>query len=249
VIWLPSVRRIARSVWVADADDVQRTIVAARTFPAALAYGGLVRAVPWWGVFSSATAPVLLIGGWALADALQPQSFDPVRQSVSSLARSGATDRWVMTLAFVLVAACYIVTGLALRPAASAGRLILVGGGLAGVLVAANPEAVAGGFSFAHALWAGVGFTFLTAWPLAARRPELSAPWGLRPAVAASAVSVIAGLLAWFVVELVTGGGHLGLAERLLGVAQVCWPLLVVLSCRLPGQPAALASSHMNASS
>ena len=205
--------------------------MAALRYPAALAYGGLVRAVPWWGVFSSATAPVLLIGGWAVADALQPRSFDPVRQSVSSLARAGATDRWVMTAAFVLVAACYMATGLALRPAASAGRLVLVAGGLAGVLVAANPETVAGGFSFAHALWAGAGFTFLTAWPLAARRPEPSAPWGLRPAIAVSAVVVIAALLAWFLVELVSGGGQLGLAERALGVAQAIWPLLVVLSC------------------
>ncbi len=207
--------------------------MAACSAPAALAYGGIVRAVPWWGVFASATAPVLLIGGWAAADALQPPSFDPVRQSISSLARAGATDPWVMTAGFVLVAACYIATGLALRPAASAGRLVLVAGGLAGVLVAANPEAGAGGFSFAHALWAGAGFTFLTAWPLAARRPDPSAPWGLRPAAAAGAASVIAALLAWFVVELVTGGGQLGLSERVLGCAQVTWPLLVVLSCRI----------------
>ena len=207
--------------------------MAARDRPVTLAYGGLVRAVPWWGVFSSATAPVLLIGGWTLADALQPRSFDPVRQSVSSLARTGAADRWVMTAAFVLVAACYIATGLALRPAASAGRLVLAAGGLAGVLVAANPEAVAGSFSFAHALWAGVGFAFLTAWPLAASQRDPSAPWGLRPVIAIGAVFVIAALLAWFVVELVSGGGQLGLAERLLGIAQVIWPLLVVLSCRV----------------
>ena len=179
---------------------------------------------------------MLLVGGWTLADAMQPRSFDPVRQSVSSLARAGATDRWVMTAAFVLVAACYIATGLALRPAASAGRLVLVAGGLAGVLVAANPEAVAGGFSFAHALWAGVGFAFLTGWPLVASRRDPSAPWGLRPTVAIGAVSLIAALLAWFVVELVSGGGQLGLAERVLGVAQVIWPLLVVLSCRA-GRP------------
>jgi len=183
-----------------------------------------------------------MIGGWAAADALQPPSFDPVRQSVSSLALAGASDPWVMTGAFVLVATCYIATGLALRPAAPAGRLVLVAGGLAGVLVAANPEAGAGGFSFAHALWAGAGFTFLTVWPLVARRPDLSAPWGLRPAVAAGAASVIAALLAWFVVELMTGGGQLGLAERVLGGAQVSWPLLVVLSCRISSPRLARAS-------
>lgn len=214
----------------------------ARSSPEAFAYGGLVRAVPWWGVLSSAAAPVLLIGGWVVADELQPPPFDPVRQSVSSLARAGATDPWVMTAAFVVVAGCYIATGLALRPAASAGRLVLVAGGVAGVLVATNPESVAGGFSFAHALWAGVGFTFLTAWPLVACRPDPAAPWGLRPAVAAGAFSMIAALLLWFVAELVTGGPQLGLAERVLGCAQVTWPLLVVLSCRIAGPRLARAS-------
>lgn len=55
---------------------------------------GIVRNVPWWGVVSSATAPVLLIGGWTEAARLQPPSFDPVADTVSALAAVGASDRW-----------------------------------------------------------------------------------------------------------------------------------------------------------
>lgn len=193
-----------------------------------------MRAVPWWGVISSSAAPVLLIGGWTIADALQPQSYDPVRESVSSLAGAGASDRWVMTLAFVLVATCYIATALALRPAALTGRLILAAAGVAGMLVAASPQPAGGIFSLSHAFWSAIGFAFLTAWPLGARQPGPSVTWALRPAAAVGVVTVNAVILAWFLAELVTGGAAIGLAERLLGCAQVIWPLLVVLSCRLP---------------
>jgi len=148
--------------------------------------------VPWWGVVSSAAAPAFLIGGWTVAASLQPQHFDPIRQSVSALAGTGATDRWVMTLAFVVVAICYIGTAAALRPAAPTGRLVLIAGALAGILVAASPEPATGAFSLAHAGWSTLGFACLAGWPLVARRSGPGVPWGLRPASTSCAVAIIA---------------------------------------------------------
>jgi hypothetical protein len=49
--------------------------------------------------------------------------------------------------------------------------------------------------------------------------------------VAAAAVAALLTLVAWFAVELVTGSGQTGLAERVAGAAQALWPLTVVLSC------------------
>ncbi|HEX9031041.1 MAG TPA: DUF998 domain-containing protein [Streptosporangiaceae bacterium] len=203
----------------------------------------VVRIVPWWGVVSAATAPVLLISGWTLAAGLHGAAYDQVSSSVSALAAEGAPDRWVMTSAFAVAAACEVLTGLALRPAALAGRVILVAGGLAGMLVAANPQPVRGGFSLEHAIWAGIGFGALCAWPAGAwlRGPQV--PWALRSAVSASAVVLMTLLLVWFVAEVVAGGGQIGLAERALGGSQTAWPLVVVLSCRRDqpgpaGQPA-----------
>jgi hypothetical protein len=95
--------------------------------------------VPWWGVVSSAASPVLLVGGWTAAADLQPRS-DPVADTVSSLAAIGASDRWVMTLTFAVVGLCDVVTALALRPAAIPGRVMLLAGAVAVLLVAANPE-------------------------------------------------------------------------------------------------------------
>ena len=191
----------------------------------------VVRGVPWWGVVSSAAAPVLLVGGWRLAAALQPGGYNEVTRTVSALASEGATDRWVMTLAFVIVGACDVLTALALRPAAPPGRLILIVGGVAGMLVAASPDHGGGG-SLAHALWAVVGFAALTAWPLGSYRRGRSVPWSLRPGVSVGVTCLLLGLLGWFLVELIDEGGLVGLAERVLGTAQALWPLVVVLSCR-----------------
>jgi len=197
-----------------------------------------MRDVPWWGVISAAAAPVLLIGGWTVAAGLQPR-FDPVSGTVSALAAIGATDRWVMTLVFLLVGACYIVTGLALKPAKVPGRLILIGGAAAGMMVAANPEHPGGFGSVPHFVWASIGFAGLTLWPAGAWRRGPSVPWGLRPDVAAAAVVLEFALFAWFGTELILAGHQVGLAERVAGAAQAAWPLAVVLSVVLSARAAA----------
>jgi len=80
-----------------------------------------VQGVSWWGMVPSAASPVLLAGGWTAAAGLQPQSYDPVADTVSALAALGATDRWVMTIAFVAASICEFVTALARAPGADAG--------------------------------------------------------------------------------------------------------------------------------
>jgi hypothetical membrane protein len=198
--------------------------------PGCVAYGGGVRDVPWWGVVSSVAAPVLLVVGWTVAASLQPD-FNPVRDTVSSLAAPGATDRWVMTATFIVVGVCYLVTGFALRPAGAVGRLILIAGAAGGMLVAANPVRTGDPYPLPHIFWASVGLAGLTAWPAGAWRRGPEVPWVLRPAAAALAVTVLFALLVWFGTELVTGAGQVGLAERVTGVAEALWPLAVVLSC------------------
>jgi hypothetical membrane protein len=214
-----------------------------------------VRAVPWWGLVSSVAAPVLMAGGWTVAAALQPHSYSPVADTVSALAAVGARDRWVMTLTFVVVAACDVVTGLALRPARTLGRAILIAGALAGVLVAANPEQPGTLYPLPHIIFGALGCVALVAWPAGAWRRGPSVPWGLRPAVSAGAIAVLLALLVWFGAELIAVGGQAGLAERIFGAGQALWPLAVVVSCRLaartarepslvasrPGQPGAHA--------
>jgi hypothetical protein len=174
-----------------------------------------------------------MVAGWSVAAGLQPRPFDPVAQTVSMLAAPGAADRWVMTLTFVVVGACDFVTGLALRPARVPGRLILMAGAVAGMLVAANPEQPGTRFPVPHMICAAVGAIGVVAWPAGAYRRGLRVPWALRPDVSAGAVAVLVVLVAWFGTELITGGGQAGLAERIFGAGQALWPLAVVASCRL----------------
>jgi hypothetical membrane protein len=197
-----------------------------------------MRRVPWWGLLSSAAAPVLMIGGWTVAAALQPGSFDQVTGTISALAGYAATDRWVMTLALAAVGVCHVGTALALRPAVAPGRLALAAGGLATALVAASPLPAGGGGSVRHTIAAAIGFITLAFWPVLSARRDPAAPSALRLRACAGGTAVLVALLVWFGAELM-GGGQVGLAERILAGAESLWPLAVVLTCYLGHAPAA----------
>jgi hypothetical membrane protein len=189
-------------------------------------------AVPWWGLLSATTAPVLLIGGWTVAAAHQRGRFDPVVESISALAARGATDRWIMTAALTGLGVCHLVTALALRPAATAGRLVFAGGGVATLFVAAYPLPADLSGSTPHAVAAGTAFLTLAAWPALATRRSARTPAVLRPATALSAAAVLLGLVAWFGASLATDGGRVGLSERVAAGAQAVWPLVTVAIAR-----------------
>jgi len=132
---------------------------------------------------------------------------------------------------------------LALRPAATPGRLLLLAGGVATLGVAANPLP-AHGTSIPHAVAAGVGVVAMASWPILAWRRDDDrppAPAILSPAVSAVAAVVLLFLFSWFGVELLGNGSLEGLAERVLTFAEASWPLVVVLHARSqwrPWQPA-----------
>ena len=170
---------------------------------------------PWWGLVSSAAAPVLLIGGWTVAAGRQSGGFDAVVETISAQAAHGADDRWLMTAALAGVGACHLTTALALRSAAVPGRVLLAVGGVGTLLVAAFPLPVGGGSSAAHTAAAAVSFVAL-----------------LRPAVSVAAGAVLLGLVGWFFVELVADTDRVGLSERVAAGAQSLWPLVAAWGAR-----------------
>jgi hypothetical membrane protein len=203
-------------------------------------YRDRMRSVPGWALASALGAPVLLIGGWTLAAALQPAGYDPVTQTISALAARGAADSWLMTSALAGLGGCHLVTALGLRPAARAGRILLAAGGAATVLVAAFPQPVEGS-SAAHVAAATTAFVALAGWPALAADRTRDAGWGLRPGVSAAATAVLAGTVAWFGWELHTGTG-IGLAERVAAGSQALWPLAVVIAERRRRRPGTSAT-------
>ncbi|WP_433318141.1 DUF998 domain-containing protein [Micromonospora sp. CA-269861] len=200
-------------------------------------------AVPRWALLSAGGAPLFLVGGWTVAQAAQADGFDPVRQTISALAATGADHRWIMTIALALLALCHLTTALGLVSAAPAGRGLLALGGLATVVVAAFPQNPTGD-STTHAVAAGVSFGALAVWPALAvprraapsRDREHRHPSARVRGVALAAAAVLLGLVGWFAVEFFSDGAWIGLTERLAAAAEAGVPLAAVLvSRRRPG--------------
>ena len=187
-----------------------------------------MRAVPWWVVAAACAAPVLLIGGFCVATALQPSSYDPVRDTISELAGQGATDSWVMTSALAGVGFCFLLAAFGLRSAGSVGRVLLAGGGVAVLLIAVFRQPHRG-YSLPHELAViAAGLTCCT-WPVFAshrRHPALLLT--RTPSIAAAGVSL--GLAAWYSLE--SHGASLGLAERCAAAAPPLWLLAVAVTAR-----------------
>lgn len=187
------------------------------------------RPVPGWAVAAASALPVLLVPSWAVADTLQPATYDPVRQSISVLAGHAGTDRWIVTGALLLMGLCYLLAAAGLRLLGPAARVGLVVAGLAGLGVALCPEPVRGS-TVPHMAFTTIGAIALTVWP--ALVPYASPP---RPVpllgrqVANLVTAVFAALLLWTFVEAQTGPS-LGLAERVTTSAEVCWPVVVAVA-------------------
>lgn len=128
-----------------------------------------MRSVPWWALLSSASAPILLVGGWSISAALQGPSYDPAAKTISVLASNGAAGYWVMTSALIALGVCHVITAWGLHPAALLGRLALAGGGLTAMLLALFPVPSSGG-SLEHGAVVSVGFSLLALWPALAMR-------------------------------------------------------------------------------
>jgi len=183
---------------------------------------------PRWGLLSALGAPLFLVGGFSWGAARQRAAFDSTLDTISALAAVGADERWIMSTALVLLGACHVVTALALSAARLSGRVLLGAGGLSILLVAAYPLP-AQGSSMEHFVAAMVAFVCLAVWPLFGMRRSVDAPFVLSVAVCVAASGVLLGLLGWLLVAMFWGGGQVGLAERVVAVAEALWPLVVVL--------------------
>ena len=173
-------------------------------------------AVPGWAVASAALSPVVMIGGWLAAEALQPSSYSPVRSTISGLAGLGGTGRWIMTSALFVVGAGYFVTAAGLPGVGAPARIVLMVAGLSSIGIAVSPEPVRGSTP-QHLAWTSLGAVAITIWPALTARRAPSQPLILRARGAGAVTAAFLALLAWLVFET-QGGTAMGLAERLASV-------------------------------
>jgi hypothetical protein len=201
--------------------------------------------VPRWAIVSAGLTPILLTGGWLVAGALQPVSYNPIRETVSVLAGHAGTDRWVMTGALLLVGGCHLVTAAGLGAVRVQARVLLILAGLSSIGIAASPEPVVGSTP-QHLAWTSFGAVIISVWPAFAARPGSPQPLILSRRGSAAVTAVFLTLLCWLVIET-QGGSYLGMAERLVSSVQTSWPFVVAVVLwrhairarrpELPGEP------------
>ena len=168
-----------------------------------------------------------LARSWLLADALQPASYSPIRQTVSVLAGYGGTDRWIVTGALFVVGGCHLLTAAGLSGLRASARLLLIVAGLASIGIAASPEP-ADGSTPQHLAWTTLGAVTIAVWPAFAGRRAASGPVILTGRGSAAVTAVFIALLGWLVIET-QNGSLLGLAERLCSLIPTSWPFVVAL--------------------
>jgi hypothetical membrane protein len=198
--------------------------------------------VPGWTMATAVGALIALVGGWTVAEAYQPH-YDWMAQSISDLAGYGATDRWIMTAAFVVMGLCQIATAIGLRAIRLPARLMLAIGGAATVLVAGCPVPPAGG-SLRHGIVATVASTTVALFSLVAFPRDAALPWTMRSAVRVPAVVYQLALLAVYIVVLQQTGAWSGLLERIAACSESLWVLAVVAACRLGARVEAPATTR-----
>lgn len=170
-----------------------------------------------WVPVSAVLAPVALAGGWTVAAARQPESYDSVRDTISALAADGATDPWIMTTGLAVLGAAHVVTAAGLTDVGRPARLVHAAGGVATMLVAVFAQPSAG-----HEPAATAAFVALALWPAFSRR------WPARSRVV---TGVLLLLLGGFAVSLRAGAG-VGLTERVVAGAEALVPLGYALALR-----------------
>jgi hypothetical protein len=176
-------------------------------------------------------APVVLVGGWLIAGALQPASYSPMRQTMSALAGQSGTDRWVMTAALLLVGSCQMATGAGLTAVSMPARILLILTGLSTLGIAATPEPATGPTS-RHLAFAVSCVVTTVVWPALVARRTPAQSWILSVHGCATVTVIFAGLSGWLLIAARDGGGDLGMVERLTSAAQSLFPLVVALVLR-----------------
>lgn len=223
--------------WLGVAERV--LILSQTVWPARVAFAawrGPGAARDGWAVLGLAVlAPAVLVAGIVAAQTAWPGP-DAVDESLSALAGLGATSRWIMSGTLALVGVLLVLLAAGLRGRVPPPAWLLLGTGGALLAIAGLEPQPVGGYNVVHMSAAGLAWFAFTIWPLGLAFSSAVDP-RLRQA-SAIAVIVLAALVGWFSIELITTGPWYGISQRVLVLAQAVWPVVVTASIALLPRPA-----------
>lgn len=179
-------------------------------------------------LFAAVVGPIQAVAGWAIAGALWP-GYDPVRKTISDLAANDSPVQLLMSSFFLLGGTLSIIVALYAKAFAFPGRVVIFLSGIAtyGFTFFATPSQDS--YSVPHRVFASIAFVLMAAWPLFSMRFGKNYPWILRPVGAILSTVFMTVLAVWFLLSwLDPTFTAVGLAERVMAVAQVWYMALVI---------------------
>jgi hypothetical membrane protein len=187
-----------------------------------------MRTIAWPALVSTLIPPVVITGTWLIAQSTWDQ-YDWLEQPISDLAADDAPTQLWVSIAFLIGGTANIVTAIYARSFNMAARIAFVLNGLFtyGLTYFTTPSQTTS--SEEHRLFAVSAFAISSIWPVLATRFDKRYSILIRPlgTILATLVLLVmtTGLLIVWVADDAQG---IGLYQRIVGVSQGLWPLIVV---------------------
>lgn len=187
-----------------------------------------MRTIAWPALVSTLIPPVVVTGTWLIAQSTWEQ-YDWLEQPISDLAADDAPTQLWVSIAFLIGGTANIVTGIYARSFNMAARIAFVLNGIFtyGLTYFTTPSQTTS--SEEHRLFAVSAFAISAVWPILATRFDKRYSILIRPMGTLLATFVLlamtTGLLFVWVADDAQG---IGLYQRVVGISQGSWPLIVV---------------------
>lgn len=187
-----------------------------------------MRRIAWPALVSTLIPPVVVTGTWLIAQSTWDQ-YDWMEQPISDLAADDAPTQLWVSIAFLIGGTANIVTGIYARSFNIAARIAFVLNGIFtyGLTYFTTPSQVTS--SEEHRIFAVSAFAISAVWPVLATRFDKRYSILIRPLGTILAtiglLAMTTGLLFVWVQDDAQG---IGLYQRIVGISQGLWPLIVV---------------------
>ena len=187
-----------------------------------------MRKIAWPALVSTLIPPVVITGTWLIAQSTWDQ-YNWLEQPISDLAADDAPTQLWVSIAFLIGGTANIVTAIYARSFNMAARIAFVLNGLFtyGLAYFTTPSQVTS--SEEHRIFAVSAFAISAVWPILATRFDKRYSVLIRPTgtimATAGLLIMTTGLLIVWVADDAQG---IGLYQRIVGISQGLWPLIVV---------------------